>query len=404
MRLSSRPIVLTVNGGSSSIRFALFANGHPPVRIGGGKIDRIGLPDSVMSTAGGGDRPVSRSVKAPDHEAAVAFLMEWLEQQTDAVTIEAIGHRIVHGGARYSGPARVTRELIEELRRISPYDPDHLPSEIGLIESFRRRDPAVTQVACFDTAFHHGLPRVARLLPIPRRYEGLGVRRYGFHGLSYAFLMKELARIGRAGESDGRVVLAHLGNGASMAAVMQGRSMDTTMGFTPASGLPMSRRSGDLDPGLVSYLASTEAMTIEEFHHMINAESGLLGISETSSDVRDLLAREADDPRAADAVALFCHYARKTVGALAAALGGLDTLVFSGGIGENASVIRERICRGLEFLGITIDDDRNGAHDAVISRPDGRVTVRVIRTDEEIEIAESVYRILKAGTGSGTIC
>ena len=393
--LPSRPVVLTVNGGSSSIKFALFANGRPPIRMAGGKIDRIGLPESAMITAGGsGSHPESRAVNAPDHEAAVALVMEWLERQTGAAKIDAIGHRIVHGGTAYGAPARVTRELVEALRRISPYDPDHLPSEIGLIESFRRRDPAVTQVACFDTAFHRDLPRVARLLPIPRRYEGLGVRRYGFHGLSYAFLMKELVRIGRAGESAGRIILAHLGNGASMAAVMHGKSVDTTMGFTPASGLPMSRRSGDLDPGLVSYLASTEGMTVEEFHHMVNAESGLLGISETSSDVRDLLAREAGDPRAADAIELFCHYARKTVGALAATLGGLDTLVFSGGIGENSSVIRARICRDLEFLGITIDDDRNRANDPVVSRQGGRVTVRVIRTDEEIEIAESVYRIL----------
>ncbi len=209
--------------------------------------------------------------------------------------------------------------------------------------------------------------------------------------------MKELARVGRVGESDGRIILAHLGNGVSMAAVMNGKSVETTMGFTPASGLPMSRRSGDLDPGLVSYLASTEAMTAEEFHHMVNAESGLLGISETSSDVRDLLARESADPRAADAVELFCYHARKAIGALAAVLGGLDTLVFSGGIGENASVVRARICRGLEFLGVTIDEERNRANDPVVSLQGGGVTVRVIRTDEEIEIAESVYRILKAG-------
>jgi acetate kinase len=394
----SRPVILTVNGGSSSIKFALFANGQPPARIAGGKIDRIGLPESVMITAdGSGDRPASRAVNAPDHEAALAFVMEWLERQTDLAKIDAIGHRIVHGGTKYSAPEPVTPELLEELRRISPFDPDHLPSEIGLIESFRRRDPAMTQVACFDTAFHHGLPRVARLLPIPRRYDGLGVRRYGFHGLSYAFLMKELARVGRVGESDGRIILAHLGNGVSMAAVMNGKSVETTMGFTPASGLPMSRRSGDLDPGLVSYLASTEAMTAEEFHHMVNAESGLLGISETSSDVRDLLARESADPRAADAVELFCYHARKAIGALAAVLGGLDTLVFSGGIGENASVVRARICRGLEFLGVTIDEERNRANDPVVSLQGGGVTVRVIRTDEEIEIAESVYRILKAG-------
>ncbi|MBX3327067.1 MAG: acetate/propionate family kinase, partial [Nitrospira sp.] len=301
-----------------------------------------------------------------------------------------------HGGAMFSRSDRVTRDMLAELRRLSPYDPEHLPSEIDLIDALAQRHPSLPQIACFDTAFHRGMPQVARLLPIPRRYGKAGLQRYGFHGLSYAFLMKELARVGNPGEASGRLVLAHLGNGASMAAVKEGLPVDTTMGFTPASGLPMSRRSGDLDPGLISYLAQTEGMTVERFHKMVNAESGLLGISELSSDMRDLLAQEHRDPRAAEAVELFCYHVKKAIGALAASLGGLDTLVFTAGIGEHAPVIRARICTGLEFLGVAFDKDRNEAGAPVISTTDSKVTVRVMHTDEEREIAQSVVHVLNS--------
>ena len=279
---------------------------------------------------------------------------------------------------------------MEELQRLSGYDPEHLPAEIELIHEFARRYPHLPQVACFDTAFHRDMPRMARLLPIPRRYEKEGLHRYGFHGLSYAFLMRELANVGRPGEANGRVILAHLGNGASMAAVKDGKAVDTTMSFTPTSGLPMSRRSGDLDPGLVAYLARTEGMSADQFHNMVNRESGLLGISETSSDMRDLLNQEQHDPRAAEAIELFCYQARKWIGAFTAALGGLDTLVFTAGIGEHSPVIRARICDGLECLGVVLDHARNEAGEPVISKDSGRVTVRVVRTDEESEIARSV--------------
>ncbi|HEU4684214.1 MAG TPA: acetate/propionate family kinase [Nitrospira sp.] len=394
MMAGSDPVILTINGGSSSIRFALFGGAGPPARVAGGKIDRIGLPGSTLTVAVRDAAPKAQAVEAPDHGSALSILLTWMAQSAAAWKLRAVGHRIVHGGTRYVGPERVTSELLEELRRISPYDPEHMPAEIGLVETFHKLHPSVPQFACFDTAFHRDLPRVARLLPIPRRYDRMGIRRYGFHGLSYSFLMRELTRVGHPGEAEGRIILAHLGNGASMTAVRKGKSVDTTMAFTPTSGLPMSRRSGDLDPGLVSYLASTEAMTVEEFHHMVNAESGLLGLSETSPDVRDLLAKEGDDPRAAEALALFCHQARKAVGALTATLGGLDTLVFSGGIGENAPAIRERICQGLGFLGIAIDEGRNRTGEPVLSPPGAPVTVRMIRTDEEIEIAEAVHRIL----------
>jgi len=252
-------------------------------------------------------------------------------------------------------------------------------------------------VACFDTAFHHDLPRVARLLPIPRRYESKGVRRYGFHGLSYAFLMEELARVAGSDAAQGRVILAHLGNGASLAAVHGGKPVDTSMSFTPTAGVPMSTRSGDLDPGLLWYLARTEGLDVQRFNEMVNFQSGLLGVSETSSDMRDLLDRETRDVRAAEAVALFCYQVKKWIGAFAAALGGLDALVFTGGIGENAPPVRARICDGLGFLGIELDTKRNGANEGVISADAGRVAVRVIRTDEEIMIARSVSRLLGLG-------
>jgi acetate kinase len=242
------------------------------------------------------------------------------------------------------------------------------------------------------------MPRVARLLPIPRRYAAKGVERYGFHGLSYAYLLEELARLGDRAATKGRAILAHLGSGASLAAVRDGRSVDTSMGFTPAAGLVMSTRTGDLDPGVAGYLARAERMTAARFQRMVNHESGLLGVSGTSADVRDLLAREGGDARAAEAVALFCYQAKKWIGSFAAALGGLDTLVFAGGIGENAPRIRERICDGLGFLGIEVDPALNAKNAALISPTPGPVAVRVIRTDEEIMIARAVTRVLQPGS------
>lgn len=387
--------ILVINGGSSTLRFALFRIGDPPIRELSGLIDRIGSsPDTVTSIETGAGATDRRTVAAPDHASCLEPILECAKDKLAREPLLAIGHRVVHGGKEYREPQRVTPVVMEQLQRFSLYDPEHLPAEIALIEACARRYPWLPQVACFDTAFHRDMPNVARLLPIPRRYDKLGLQRYGFHGLSYAFLMKELARIGRRGEASGRVILAHLGNGASMAAVKDGRSIETTMGFTPASGMPMSRRSGDLDPGLVSYLARTEGMTVEQFHRMVNTESGLLGVSETSSDMRDLLKEEGNDPRAAEAVALFCYQAKKTIGSLAAALGGLDTLVFSAGIGEHAPVIRAHICDGLEFLGVGIDHVRNQKNDAVVSKEGARVTVRVIHTDEEREIAASVMALL----------
>lgn len=387
--------ILVINGGSSTLKFALFRAGDSPVRRLSGLIDRIGSPQGTFTWmqegASHGDR---RIVATLDHASCLEPILECAQDKLAREPLLAIGHRVVHGGKEYREPQRVTPVVMEELQRLSPFDPEHLPAEIKLIEACARRYPRLPQVACFDTTFHQGMPNVARLLPIPRRYDRLGLQRYGFHGLSYAFLMKELARIGRQGEASGRVILAHLGNGASMAAVKDGKSVETTMGFTPASGMPMSRRSGDLDPGLVSYLSRTEGMSADRYHQMVNTESGLLGVSEISADMRDLLKEEQNDPRAADAVSLFCYQAKKWIGALAAALGGVDTLVFSAGIGEQSPAIRARICEGLEFLGVAIDHARNQQNDAVISSEGGRVTVRVIHTDEEREIAASVMALL----------
>ena len=390
--------VLTVNGGSSSIKVALFEVGGLLQRILEGGIDRIGLPEATFAMKGLDQADnFSRSVTAPNHTVAVGLLMDWIEERFQHGELTAVGHRVVHGGPKYSEPQRITTEMVEELHQLQPFDPEHLPEEILLTEAFHRRFPDLVQVACFDTAFHHNLPRVAQLLPIPRLYEARGVRRYGFHGLSYAYLMEELRRVAGSRAARGRVILAHLGNGASLAAVYKGQSMDTSMGLTPTGGVPMSTRSGDLDPGLVWYLARTENVTAKKFNEMVNFQSGLLGISETSSDMQDLLEREAKDLQAAEAVALFCYQVKKWIGAYAAALGGLDTLVFAGGIGENAPKVRTRICDGLGFLGIELNETRNAKSAPLISPDTGRVAVRVMRTDEEVLIARLVTRLLSLG-------
>jgi acetate kinase len=393
------PSILMINGGSSSIKFALYQVDKSLKRKLHGKIDRIGLSGTNLIFIANGKPQTTRKIAVADHKSAANSLIDWLEKQNGFESVRAVGHRVVHG-MKHTEPEIVTRKLLDELRRISPNDSDHLPGEIELIEMFRQRHPKLPQLACFDTAFHQTMPRVAKLLPIPRRFDAKGIQRYGFHGLSYAYLMEELVRFGDPSAKKGRVILAHLGNGASMAAVRDGKSIDTSMCFTPTAGLVMSTRSGDLDPGLAPYLARTEKMTTQQFYKMVNHDSGLLGISETSSDMRDLLNCEKRDVRAAEAVALFCYQAKKWIGSFAAALGGLDTLVFAGGIGENAPPVRERICERLGFLGIKLDKARNKKNAPVISKNTSRVKVRVIRTDEELMIARSVCRVLKLGAAN----
>jgi acetate kinase len=391
---NERSFILTINGGSSSVKFALYKVGKIPAKVLYGKIDRIGLEDSTFTF--NNEKGIHKNILeagVSDYHSSVTFLIDWLEKQIDITLICGVGHRVVFG-MKHTDPELITDDLLKELHRIIPYDSDHLPTEIELIEVFSQRYPNLAQVACFDTAFHSKMPRVAKLLPIPRRFDKIGIQRYGFHGLSYAYLIEELIRVAGKKVGKGRVILAHLGNGASIAAVSNGKSVDTSMGFTPAGGMVMGTRPGDLDPGVAWYMMKSEDLTSKQFNNLINHESGLLGISETTSDMRDLLAIESNDIRAAEAVELFCYQAKKWIGSFVAALGGLDTLVFAGGIGENCPTIRSRICEGLGYLGIGLDEKQNIKNAQIISKAKESVAVRVIHTDEEWMIAKTVARIL----------
>ena len=394
--------IIAINAGSSSIKFAVFRLSDPLKRILRGKIDRIGLPNTRLIFSNDHEENHGyRDLKAANHQAATVFLIEWLEKQIGFGSITAIGHRVVHG-MDFADHQKVTDSLLQKLLEISAYDPDHLPLEIELIKTFKQHHPDLPQAVCFDTVFHSGMPPVARILPLPRKYFDQGIKRYGFHGLSYTYLMKELSR--RVGEanSNGRVIIAHLGNGASLAAIKNGRSIDTSMGFTPASGLVMGTRPGDLDPGVAWYLMKVEKLSPQEYNNLINHQSGLKGVSGNSSDMRDLLDSQASDYQAAEAVELFCYQARKWIGAYAAVLDGLDILVFAGGIGESSSEIRRRICSGLGFLGIDIDEARNDNNAEIISQAKSPVQVHVMHTDEESVIAKAACRVLNISLGKGS--
>lgn len=396
--------VLTINCGSSSLKFALYDIS----RTGGrgsqerlrytGSVERIGEPNSAFHVVDGKQATVTdEQVTLRDQSAALRYALDWLEQHLNSRRLDAIGHRIVHGGERYSQPQRITADLLAELRRLAPLAPLHLPVEIAAIETLEKRYPIVPQVACFDTAFHRTMPRVAQLYGLPRQFLDAGILRYGFHGLSYEYIVSELEREARAAHTslDGqRIVIAHLGNGASMAAVRDGHSLDTTMGLTPIGGLVMSTRSGDLDPGVLLYLQETEKMAPADMRKSVEQTGGLQGVSGISGDMQDLLARVDRDDHAAEAVALFCYSARKQLGALAGVLGGIDTLVFTGGIGEHAAVVRHRICGGFDFLGIELDDARNATSETIISMEQSTVSVRVIHTNEEVMIARHTMRAL----------
>lgn len=389
--------ILTLNGGSSSIKFALFA-GDGPGRIWSGAIDRIGPRARLRS---GATQMVDAAVSAPDHAAANEAILAHIAQALGHGRPIAIGHRIVHGGPAFCAARRLDPQTIAALRQLAPLDPDHMPPELALVEAAMRAFPGIPQIACFDTGFHHDLPRVAQMLAIPRRHQHGLVRRYGFHGLSYAYLMGELRRLAGAGAADGRIILAHLGSGSSLSAVHHGQPVETSMGFTPASGVMMATRSGDVDPGLGAYLARSNAMSPARFHHMLNFESGLLGVSETSGDMHELLASAPADHRAAEAIILYAYLVKQRIGAFAATLGGLDTLVFAGGIGENSPAIRAAICDGLGFLGISINAARNEAGAPVISAGHAATQVRVIATDEEIMIARQVAGCIAAALPTG---
>jgi acetate kinase len=387
--------ILTINSGSSSIKFSLYQMGEAERLVFGGKIERIGLSPSLFHVKDAeGKTLIDRQSDLPDQEASLKLLFGWLENGAPMKDLDAVGHRIVHGGSKFRGPHLVTDEVIRTVKDLSPMDPTHLYSEFEAIEAVGRFYPALKQVACFGTAFHRRMPKVAQMYGLPRRLWDEGVIRYGFHGLSYEYIMQELREKEGRENADGRIIIAHLGNGASMAAVHHGESVDTTMGFTPTGGFVMGTRSGDLDPEVILYLLRVKKMTVAEVNDLVNLRSGLSGVSGISSDMKDLLDKEREDNHAAEAVSLFCYQAKKFLAGLVAALGGLDTLIFTGGIGENASPIRRRICEGMEFLGLSLDPGLNDANAPIVSRNDSPVTVRVMKTNEELMIARHTYNVI----------
>lgn len=384
--------VLTINSGSSSLKAAVYQMDAAEARLLSLEVSRIGLPQSRVRIAEPQATVLDVQQGVPDHASALDTLLGWLDRERPALRPELVGHRVVHGGGRYSEPEIVTPAMLTTLDELIPVDPDHLPQAIAGIRAVGKLYPGVPQVACFDTGFHHTLPAVARRYALPRELGDDGVIRYGFHGLSYEYVVDELRSLEGAA-AGGRVIAAHLGNGASMAAIRDGRSIDTTMGFSPTGGLVMGTRCGDLDPSVPLYLFRERGMSAEAMSTLINWRSGLLAVSETTEDMRDLLAVEAADPRAAEAVALFCYQAKKYLAGLAAALGGLDILVFTAGIGERAAPVRAQICADLEFLGIKLDAERNGRNAPVISSDGSRVTVRVIKANEELMVARHATRL-----------
>jgi acetate kinase len=386
--------ILTVNSGSSSLKIALYKMNGREFLVFDVNVARIGEPVSHIDIIEGASRKTVRSQRTcPAPGDALRSVLQLLQERQLDSQLDAVCHRIVQGGARHNVPEMLTPELIGELRELTSIDPDHLPRALGDIEMVARRYPGVPQIACFDTAFHRTIPRVAQLLPIPKRYFDQGVRRYGFHGISYEYIVSELCVL-EPDLAGGRLVVAHLGNGASMAAIKGGCSLDTTMGFTPASGLPMGTRTGDIDPGLLLHLLMRENVSPEDLSSLVNKRAGLLGLSGVSADMQDLLAREGVDSNAADAVALFCYRAKQYLAAYAAVLGGLDLLVFTAGIGEHAPAIRERICLGLELLGIRLDPARNQSNAPTISSQDSRVKVRVMKTNENLMLARHAVALL----------
>ena len=382
--------VLTVNAGSSSIKFALF-DVRGLHRIASGAVDGIGTaPRFKVQGADGAVLARHDWVDgaALSHEALLAPVLDWVSGHLDGAVLLGAGHRIVHGGTA-TGPVRLDAAALDALTKLIPLAPLHQPHNLaGVRAVMALRD--MPQVGCFDTAFHHAMPRIATSLALPRHFADEGVRRYGFHGLSYEFIARQLRAVA---PDAGRVIAAHLGNGASLCAMRDGRSVDTTMGMTALDGLVMGTRCGAIDPGAVLYLMQARGMDADAVLHLLYEQSGLLGVSGVSADMRVLMA--SGDPHAAEAIDLFAYRAAQGVGALAASLDGLDTLVFTAGIGEHVALVRAAICARLGWLGVLLDDAANVRHAGVISAPHGRVTVRVIPTDEEATIARHCLEVLR---------
>ncbi len=382
--------LLTINAGSSSLKLTLYEE-EELTRQTAFLVERIGSTGTRLLITGSGGT-TERRVEAKDHVGAIDEMFHHLPELF-ASGLRAVGHRIVHGGLNHAKPERLTVPLLNELRQFEHLDPTHMPQSLSLVDLLIRRFPNVPQFACFDTAFHRSMPDVAQRYPLPRWTSEAGVRRYGFHGLSCESIITQLEQINPQAVA-GRMLIAHLGNGASITAARDGRSVDSSMGFSPTGGMMMGTRSGDLDPTVITYLARARAMTTDALEQLVNEESGLLGVSSASEDMRDLLDRATSNREAADAIELYCYVAWKHFGALAAVLGGVDTIVFTGGIGEHAAPIREKICSGLEYLGVQLDHKSNAAHEAVVSADSSRVVVRVIATDEDLVIAKHLASVL----------
>ena len=387
--------ILTINSGSSSIKFSLYQMGQSESLILSGIIERIGLKPTILKIKDAqGETNVEDNLYLRDHDAAFKALFQRLRKNSAVKKIDAVGHRIVHGGIEYSQPQGITPELMGKLNELVPLAPDHLPNEITGIMAINKTYPGLTQVACFDTAFHRQLPLRAKMYPLPRRLFQEGIMRYGFHGLSYEYIMQELMTVAGEKVARGRIIIAHLGSGASMAAVKDGKSMDTTMGFTPTGGLMMGTRSGDLDPGILIYLLHEEGLSPNSLNEMLNIYSGLLGVSGRGSDMKFLLDNETKSSDIAEAIYLFCYQAKKFLGALCTALGGLDTLIFTGGIGENSPAIRKRICDDMTFLNIYLDPIKNESNRPIISSDGVPTTIRVMKTNEELMIARHTNNVV----------
>ena len=386
--------ILAINSGASSVKFALFgAVGDGKLRWSG-EVDRIGqaggrlcIVDSQGKTLLDDARPVKT------HEDALGLVLEAIEHRASSVEVAAAGHRIVHGGEEGDRPQLITPTVEVRLRKLTPLAPLHQPHNLAGVAAIRRMRPDLTQVACFDTAFHHTLPRLATLVPLPRALRDEGLRRYGFHGLSYEYVTETLRADGVDLESE-RIIVAHLGDGASMCAIKGGRSVETTMGFSTMSGLPMASRCGDLDPGAILYLLLEKGLAADRVQDLLYRRSGLFGLSGFSGDMRQLLAHP-DHPGATEAVDFFCYQARKHLAALTATLGGLDRLVFTGGVGAHAPVVREKICDGLGYLGVALDPARNLGGERLISDQSSGVPIEAFLTDEQAVIARQVRQVLQ---------
>ncbi|MFL5069420.1 MAG: acetate/propionate family kinase [Xanthobacteraceae bacterium] len=392
--------ILVVNAGSSSLKFQVFAtDGAQDLRrLVKGQMDGIGTRPRLRADAADGKRLIDRSYppgEVPDVPTAIGATATWL-RETQKVQLLAVGHRVVHGGPEYDRPVLVDQEVVTRLDRYVSLAPLHQPNNLAPIKAIRERYPDIRQVACFDTAFHRRHPEVADRYAIPERLYAEGVRRYGFHGLSYEYIAERLAQVA-PDVADGRVIVAHLGSGASMCALAGGRSVESTMGFTALDGLPMGTRPGQIDPGVLLYLFAEKGMTAVQVQDLLYRECGLKGLSGASNDVRDL--EKSADPRAAFAINYFVYRIGLNAGMLAAALGGLDAVVFTAGIGENSVTMRARIAEKLAWLGVALDAAANAAGKLLISRPDSRVAVYVIPTDEELMIARHTLALLaKRGT------